>query len=117
MGGAETYEGKIFPFGHPKERGVFVSPTSGPLETESPEHYERRVNSQSDLFDWEQAITGDFTPGGSGGFVRGVRVKTDQEIDVDLPDDYEVNSDMVGIDVVQYATKPYGEFNVSCWMQ
>ena len=115
--GAETSEGKIFPFGHPTERGVSVSPTSGPLETLSPQLYERRVNSQSDLHPWEPAITADPALPSSGAFVRGIRVKTDQDNDVDLPDDYEVNSDMVGIDDVQFATKPYGESNISCWMQ
>ena len=87
------------------------------METESPEHYERWVRSEIDLYDWEQAITGDFARGGSGGFVRGVRVKTDQDVDVALPCSYEVNSDMVGIDDIQFATKPYDESFISCWMQ
>ena len=106
--GAETSEGKIFPFGHPTERGVSVSPTSGPLETLSPQLYERRVNSQSDLHPWEPAITADPALPSSGAFVRGIRVKTDQDNDVDLPDDYEVNSDMVGIDDIQFALFPVG---------
>ena len=104
-GDAETFDGKIFPLGHPKIKGVFVSPISGPLETENPEQWEYGVKTASDLGLWQSVKSGT-------GFIRGVRVKTDQDIDFGIGTQermfVDVTADMVGINDIKFAVRPYG---------